>query len=130
MSVKNKIGKTYWFDLPVSDVVNARTFYEGLFGWTFLLMRDNSISDYWVIQAGEELIGGIRKMPAVNAEVAGPVLYFTVDDLARYSSRVQELGGKLIGSSVSLGNNGGMYQWFRDRENNLVALWAPAKESI
>lgn len=123
VDVKDKIGKTYWFDLPVVDVVNARSFYEGLFNWQFLLMKNSPVTDYWVIQAGDELIGGIRK----SSEKPGPgaVLYFTVDDLNRYSDRVKELGGKLIGERVDLGKDRGCYQWFRDREENLAALWAP-----
>lgn len=130
MNHHSKFGKTFWFDLPVSDVVNARSFYEGLFGWKFLLLRDASFTDYWVIEADQELIGGIRKMPGVNATASGPVLYFTVEDLPSSSHRVKELGGTLVGDPVRLGNNGGSYQWFFDREKNLVALWAPSKESV
>jgi len=103
-------------------------FYEGLFHWKFLLMQDDAVKDYWVIQAGEELIGGIRKMPSINADMAGPVLYFTVDDLDAYTVRIKELGGTLVGERVQLGNKGGFYQWFRDREKNLVALWASSEE--
>lgn len=130
MDIKKRIGKTYWFDLPVTDVVNARSFYEGLFDWKFLLMNDSPVPDYWVIQAGDELIGGIRKTAPEKVEQYMPVLYFTVDDLGRYSDRVKDLGGKLVGARIDLGKNRGAYQWFRDRENNMVALWAPAKESL
>lgn len=129
MSARSKIGKTYWFDLPAVDPIDARSFYEGLFGWTFLLMREPTINDYWIIQSGDELIGGLRKSDVPCGLAVAPVLYFTVDDLPRYSQRVKDLGGKLEGSSVDLGNDGGTFQWFRDRENNLLALWA-SKETV
>ncbi len=130
MNVENKIGKTYWFDLPVTDVVNARSFYEGLFNWQFLLMKDSPVADYWVIQAGEELIGGIRQTPAERPQLYSPVIYFTVDSLETSTQRVKDLGGKLVGERVDLGKGRGSYQWFRDREQNLVALWASSKETI
>src|SRR5688572_2144890 len=114
MNVENRIGKTYWFDLPVLDVVDARSFYEGLFNWQFLLMKDSPVSDYWVIQAGDELIGGIRQTPLEKPNLHAPVLYFTVDNLDRYANRVKELGGKLVGERVDLGKDRGFYQWFRD----------------
>ncbi|MFN0118079.1 MAG: VOC family protein [Elusimicrobiota bacterium] len=129
MNLQNRIGKTYWFDLPVTDVVNARSFYEGLFHWQFLLMSESPIPDYWVIQAGDELIGGIRQTTRERGEMHIPVLYFTVDDLDVYSYRVKELGGKLVGERVDLEKGRGSYQWFFDREKNLVALWAPSKET-
>lgn len=125
MEIKDRIGKSYWFDLPVADVVNARSFYEGLFDWKFLLLNEPTLKDYWVIQAGQELIGGIRQMTFEKPSNFSPVLYFTVDDLSKYSLRVKELGGHLVGSPITLGEKNGVYQWFRDREGNLIALWAP-----
>lgn len=130
MTTDSRVGKTYWFDLPAVNVEDARSFYEGLFNWEFLLLRDSALSDYWVIQAGKDLIGGMRRAEHVRRGGAVPVLYFTVDDLDRYAGRVKELGGKLEGARVDLGKNRGSYQWFRDREGNLAALWAPEKEAI
>ena len=126
----NSFGKSFWFDLPATDMEDARSFYEGLFDWKFLKLSDAALDDYWAIQAGDELIGGLRKFPPEKRGQATPVIYFTVDDLEKYSNRVKELGGVLVGQTVKLGKNSGSYQWFRDREENLVALWAPQKESV
>lgn len=128
MDIQDRIGKTYWFDLPATNVADARSFYEGLFNWQFLRLSDDALSDYWVIQAGNELIGGLRKAPQEQRGVAVPILYFTVEDLNAAAGRVKELGGKLVGERVDLGKNRGSYQWFNDREGNVVALWAPAKK--
>ncbi len=129
MNIENKIGKATWFDLPVTDIVNGRSFYEGLFKWQFLLMNDSAVPNYWVIQAGDELIGGIRKIDREGGNDGGPILYFTVDNLDNYARRVKELGGQLVGDKVDLGNGRGLYQWFRDREDNLLALWSPENNS-
>ncbi len=93
-------------------------------------MNDSALPDYWVIQAGEEIIGGLRLVSAPERGLNGTVLYFTVDDLDISCVRVKELGGTLVEGKMDLGNNRGAYQWFRDREGNLAALWSAAKESI
>ncbi len=128
MASSSQIGKSYWFDLPVRDVLDAMSFYEGLFGWKFVKLSDPVLANYWVIEKDDEYIGGLRLMTLDNAlkkNSDSPVLYFTVEKLDPAVQRVKELGAKLVGERTELGKQRGVYQWFRDREENLVALWAP-----
>jgi predicted enzyme related to lactoylglutathione lyase len=119
------IVTTHWFDLPVRNMVDAMSFYESLFGWTFSRLPNSNEPDYYAIQAGEHLIGGLRGVETQGQPVGvGPVLYFTVPHLETAVHRVSDLGGRLMGGAVNLGDGRGVYQWFRDRENNLLALWA------
>ena len=124
--MKPAAGTTSWFDLPARDLPDARAFYEGLFNWTFLRFSDDRLPGYWMIQSGDRLIGGLRLCgdPPAGDGVAVPVLYVTVNDLAAAGARVRELGGTLVGERVDLGKGRGSYQWFRDRQDNLLALWA------
>lgn len=127
-SLKEQIGKSYWFELPAQNLLDAMSFYEGLFGWVFARLSDPVLPDYWIIQKGEEYIGGLRQMSQDNArkkDCDAPVLYFTVEKLEPAVARAKELGAKIIGGRVELGKQRGVYQWIRDRENNLLALWAP-----
>ncbi len=114
------------------------SFYEGLLGWSFRQMEDSPLSDYVMVEAAGQLIGGLRRVatpanPAANktgspAEAlakAGPILYFTVDNLAAKVSRAKELGAEIVGQTVDLGHDRGRYQWIRDREGNLIGLWGP-----
>jgi predicted enzyme related to lactoylglutathione lyase len=126
-SKSRNAGKTNWFDLPVRDLLDAMSFYEGLLGWTFLKLSEPVIPDYWVIQSGSEMIGGLRIMSDANEakeHCDAPVLYFTVDDLGKSIARAKELGAPWIGDRVDMGKDRGSYQWLRDRENNLIALWS------
>ena len=128
MTSQSQIGKSYWFDLPAQNALDAMSFYEGLFGWQFRRLSDPVIENYWVIQKGDETIGGLRQTTLPNARKSDcdtPVLYFTVERLEPAVSRAKELGAKLVGERVELGKQRGAYQWIRDRENNVVALWAP-----
>lgn len=123
--MNQKHGKTYWFDLPVSNMTDAMAFYEGLLGWKFSRMDGSNDPNYMMIQVDNELIGGLRqiKTPAPRSE--GPIIYFHVREMAPAVNRLKELGGKCVGDQVDLGKKRGVYQWFHDREKNLVALWAP-----
>jgi predicted enzyme related to lactoylglutathione lyase len=142
-------GRTDWFDLPVADIADAMSFYEGLLGWKYQQMEDSALSDYVMIEAGGKLIGGLRRVshaviPAdrkressvVSATRAtgspitasgmtswGPILYFTVEKLAPKTTRAKELGAEIVGQTVDLGKDRGRYQWIRDREGHLIGLW-------
>ncbi len=81
-----------------------------------------------MIEKGGETIGGLRKMTQENPrkkDADTPILYFTVETLAPAVARAKELGAEMVGSRMDLGKERGAYQWIRDRENNLIALWAP-----
>ena len=134
------IGRTAWFDLPVINLADAMSFYEGLLGWKYQQMEDSPLSDYVMINAGGQLIGGLRKIASppsplpvgeggpsktVGEEPQAPILYFTVEKLAPKIARAKELGAEIVGQTVDLGNDRGLYQWIRDREGNLIGLWAP-----
>ncbi len=126
--IKTRIGKSYWFELPAQDVLDAMSFYEGLFGWVFVRLSDPVLPNYWVIEKNGEWIGGLRQMPQPNdrkKECDAPVVFITVEKLAPAVSRAKELGAQLVGERVELGKQRGTYQWFRDRESNVLALWAP-----
>lgn len=123
----NAFGRCSWFDLPSSDPIDTMSFYEGLFGWAFKRMRDPAIENYWVIEKDGDLIGGLRvSAPPVKdgEEMNGAVLYFTVEQLTTAVIRAKELGARLVGERVDMGQGRGGYQWLRDRQGNLIALWS------
>ena len=125
--MKNKFGATFWFDLPVANLLDAMAFYEGLLNWEFVQMKDSVETNYVMIQANGMLIGGLRQMkkdrPGKNQEPS-PILYFTVDRLEQNLVRARELGAVLVGEKTDLGNGRGFYQWLLDRDKTLIALWA------
>jgi len=119
------LSRSVWFDLPVHNLADAMSFYEGLLGWSYRQMKDSPLSDYVMIDAGGKLIGGLRRVDApIQARADAPVLYFTVEKLASKVARARELGAEIVGSRVDLGNDRGSYQWIRDREGHVIGLWA------
>jgi len=119
------VSRSVWFDLPVSDLADAMSFYEGLLNWNYRQMEDSPLADYVMIEAGGELIGGLRKVsPSPRQRPSSPILYFTVEQLVVKVARAKELGAEVVGPTVDLGKERGRYQWIRDREGNLIGLWA------
>ena len=125
--MRTNVGETNWFDLPVSDLLDAMSFYEGLLNWKFVQMNESKAMNYVMIRADDKLIGGLRqvKKETVRAtDDSAIILYFTVPELTAAMNRAKELGATLVAERVNLGNGRGHYQWLRDRDDNLIALWA------
>jgi predicted enzyme related to lactoylglutathione lyase len=118
------LSRTEWFDLPVANLADAMSFYEGLLGWRYRQMENSPVTDYAMIEVDGMLIGGLRKVAASKRQGEAPILYFTVDQLAPQVTRAKELGAEIVGNIVDLGKERGRYQWIRDREGNTIGLWA------
>ncbi len=117
-------GKTYWFDLPVSDLERAEHFYRTLLAWKFLRLSLPNLPDYRMIEVDGELIGGLRKVEPGIQQGEAPVLYFCVDQLEEKTRQAQELGARLSGLRVDLAASRGSFQGIIDLDDNIIALWA------
>lgn len=80
-------GELAFFEIGVSNVQKGRSFYEGLFGWTF--------------EAGPSDGGFTIRTPSVPGGMHGgdagatPYVFFAVDDMDAAIARVTELGGQV-----------------------------------
>jgi len=83
-------GKMVHFELPSEDVTRAKSFWSGLFGWSF---NDPGVAgmEYWITQTGDDQGGGIY---ASDGSRRGPIVYFDTDDIDDSLAKVTELGGK------------------------------------
>ncbi len=64
MSVSDRplTGKVIWNDLITEDLAAARTFYGGLFDWTFEEGRQRSGGEYVIARHGDTYVAGILKV--------------------------------------------------------------------
>lgn len=67
--MKRSLGKTYWFDLPVTDLERAKAFYSALLGWKFQKLMRAEILNYWMIALDGEFIGGLKMRRAEKKKV-------------------------------------------------------------
>jgi uncharacterized protein len=89
-------GEISFFELGVGDFEAARTFYGGLFGWTF--EQGPTEGGGYAIQT-PNVPGGVHG----GDPGASPCLFFKVDDMTAALDRVRELGGTV--DDFDMGDN-------------------------
>jgi hypothetical protein len=102
-------GKVTWFEIPAGNTDRARSFYGGLFGWTFTPYDDTG--SYQMTDSG-----GIHQ-----SEKNGVTVYFGTSDLDASVAQVRELGGQ-AGDPQEIPNVG-PYATCSDTEGNAFGLY-------
>ncbi|WP_129838492.1 VOC family protein [Streptomyces sp. RFCAC02] len=85
-------GGVPFIELGVADVSRARTFYAGLFGWSFVPGPGGD----GLIVSGMGVPGGLHGGEAG----AAPVVFFPVDDMDAALTKVADLGGSVESSAM------------------------------
>jgi len=115
-----------WFEIPVSDMARAMTFYEHVFGLKLALQDMGPLQMAWfpMKPGGHGAAGTLVKSPAYTPSHAGTLVYFTAADIDATLQRVTERGGKVLRARTSIGDYG-FVGHFEDSEGNRVALHSP-----
>jgi predicted enzyme related to lactoylglutathione lyase len=90
-------GAFCWNELATTDAEAAKSFYAGLFGWTFK-EGDVAGANYNEIIVDGKPVGGIHQMDEGWGENPPPphwMAYVAVADADATAKRVEELGGKV-----------------------------------
>ena len=121
------------FEIHANDCARARTFYTGLFGWTFTPMPGAENVEYHLIDgdqigANKSLSGGLmRRMgasPAPGAPIRGGTMTFEVDDCdARYAWALAHGGAEALPPMDYPGI--GRCAYVEDGEGNVVGMIKP-----
>ena len=83
-------GKLVHFELPAEDTSRAKSFWSGVFGWSF---GDSAMPDfeYYMVQTSPEQGGAVY---SAQAGEKGPIVYFDTDDIDASMAKVREHGGQ------------------------------------
>lgn len=112
------------FEVGGRDVERTRAFYSELFGWDIKM----DPTGYGVVDTGSEVgIGGgiMRTPPQVPAYVT---FYVGVDDLDKYITRAEELGGRTVLRPMPIGAIGA-FAMFADPDGNTIGLFREESEA-
>ena len=119
------------FDLPSDNIERTTKFYSELFGWRIEKMpgMDDSISEekqYFIISTTDEngneaLSGGVMKRQGPQHQ--GITNYIDVKSIDESSSKIQQLGGKVIMQKTPVPTNMGYFAVCLDTENNIFGIW-------
>ena len=126
------------FEIPADDIERSRKFYVDLFGWKIEKMPgttndDTKLTsaatgeqiDYWIITTTDDkgnkaaISGGMMKRQMQEHHITN---YIGVDSVDEYSSKVENLGGKVFAAKHAVPGMG-YFALCSDTENNVFAIW-------
>ena len=111
-----------WFEIPVTDLQRAKSFYEQALGIEMSLQESGNRKT--ALFPADEALGGIGgalvQAHAYVPSFAGTLVYFAVDDVDAALERIKAAGGKVI--SPMLGTESGHVAHFEDTERNRLGL--------
>jgi uncharacterized protein len=116
------------FDIAADDPQRARQFYESLFGWK--MAGPPGMTDYYLIETqdpeGKKGVGGgLGKRGEPSQRITA---YIGIDDIDKYSRKVEELGGKVVTPKMTVPGWGYLATCV-DTEGNTFGLWQDDKGS-
>jgi uncharacterized protein len=116
-------GRVAWFDITTTDVAGAKTFYGGLFGWTFTPVP--GAGDQTVEIVSRDLpIGTIRRADGAITGFNG-VVYIQVSDLPASCKTAIALGGKVVpGFPFNLPDRPGAIALIVDPSGHPIGLYS------
>lgn len=118
-------GAPCWIDLMTSDTEKAKSFYGGLFGWTFETGDQEKYGGYITASKdGKSVAGMMQKM----AEQAGlPDMwntYLRADDAVATADAVKAHGGQVYMEPMEVPEQGKMAM-FADATGAAIGAWQP-----
>lgn len=119
-----------WFEIPVSDLERAVTFYETVLNIRMEIMSDTAMGGYSMAFFAEVdnstiVSGALMQFEGSEPSDKGTVVYLNASpDLNDALGRIEDAGGKVIMPKSGIGENNehGFMALFIDTEGNKVAL--------
>jgi len=116
-----------WFELYVTDLARAKTFYKAVFQveLTDMVMPPGSenlqMSTFPWVEKGPGATGALVKSPHMGPGGGGTLVYFSCADCAVEAARAEASGGKVCQPKMSIGPYG-FIAIVQDSEGNTIGL--------
>ena len=114
------------FEIPADDVERSKKFYSDLFGWKIEKWSGSTGigMEYWTITTTDEkgnkaIGGGMMKRQGPQQPI---INYINVKSVDEYSSKIQQLGGKVHVPKMAVPGMGYLAVCL-DTENNAFGIW-------
>jgi hypothetical protein len=114
-----------WFEISVSDINRAKTFYESVFGIQMETqeMMGMKMAFFPSEDMNGKVSGGLVQGPMHKASADGAKVYLNGNpDLSDALSKVDKAGGKVIMPKTKISDEIGFMAAFTDTEGNSISL--------
>lgn len=117
------VNPVNWFEIPVSDMGRAQTFYETVLGVELTLNSMGPVEMFFFPMAGkgEGASGALTKADFYIPSHSGTLVYFKVKDIDATLELINASGGRTLMGKASIGEYG-FIAHFEDSEGNRVAI--------
>ena len=117
-----------WFEIPVTDMARAKTFYQNVMQTSF---EDDAMDGFQmaVFDAEEGAVGGMLVLSEhYKPTQTGAVIYLNGgDDLSAPLARAEKQGGSVMVPKTSIKDGEcGYFAQFLDSEGNRIGLYSAA----
>lgn len=121
--MSEKVNPVGWFEIPVTDLVRAKEFYQHILEIRLEEREMGPIRMAWFpMKDGEYGAAGSLALGSDYAPSSdGVLVYFSTPDIDEALSRVEKNGGKILASKMSIGEYG-YIGIFLDCEGNRIGL--------
>ena len=112
-----------WFEIPVTDMDRAKTFYESVFDLHLELQEMGPQEMAWfpmqeeLYGAGGALVRGPGYLPAQT----GVIIYLTTADIETTLAKAQAQGGRVLARKTAIGDYG-FIGFIADTEGNRIGI--------
>ena len=122
----NMVG---WFEIPVTNMERAKTFYDAVFNIEVQVQDFGGTLMAWFPFAEGKLgaSGSLIQNTAYEpSESKGVLIYFSTEDITTELNRVEAAGGKVMKPKTQISPDIGYMAVFIDCEGNRIALHSRA----
>ena len=115
-----------WFEIPVSDMERAKSFYEEVFDIQIGIQDFGGVLMGWFPHADDipGAMGTLIKNENYTPSEHGALLYFHCDDLQLELDRIESAGGQIRQEKTMISPEHGYMGVFIDTEGNRIALYS------
>lgn len=123
-----RTGMFGWADLSTTDVEAARTFYEGLFGWTSRILPTTVGVDYTIFTQDELMVAGMGPQPPglPPGTPSAWHAYVMVDDADASCTAAEAAGGAVVMPAMDVMAQGRLAM-VADPAGAVVGMWQPGE---
>lgn len=121
-----KANMVSWFEIPVSDMNRAKSFYDAVFNISINIQDFGGVmmGFFPSLKEGPGAMGTLIKEESYTPSHEGTLIYFSCDYVQNELDNIENAGGKILQEKTLISPDHGHIGVFQDSEGNRIALYS------